>query len=115
MNRAGFDFAQELIAEGKIDADHSDNWEAKKPDAAAEQRFVEEYGYDSYGKWHLGINTDDGPQTRDAYSLPIGNFRKVVRSALLSAVAKAQADGHADIRDAADLLIGIIDDVEQQS
>ena len=115
LNKAGFDFAKELIADGKIDVDPNDAWAAKKPDAAEELRFIEEYGYGSYGHWHLGMNTAEGPQTQEAYSLPIGDFKKVVRSALVAAAEKAEADDQADIRDAANLLIGVIDDGQQQS
>ncbi len=109
LNQAGFDYAKKLISEGKVDDDLHGDWGAENPDREKQNRFIEEYGYESYGQWHLGINLDDGPETKEAYSFPYGNYTQVVRSGLIAAEERAAQYGYEEIRDAAKLLLSMLD------
>ena len=109
LNQAGFDYAKQLISEGNVDMDLHGDWGRENPDTEEENRFIEKYGYESYGHWHLGINEDHSPETKEAYSFPYGNYSQVVRSGLIAAEERAAQYGYEDIREAARLLLSMLD------
>jgi hypothetical protein len=107
VNEAGVRQARRLIDEGKVDAETG--WGEASPDAAAGNEEIERHGYDGYGAWHLGIDTEASEETKGRYGFPYGDFSKVNRSAIIHAKQRAAQNGHDEIEKAADDLLTRID------
>lgn len=115
LNRSGFEYAKELIAEGKFVPDVRDAWSEDQPSADKENKFIEEHGFRSYGKWHLGIDDDEPEGTKAHYKFPYGDFQRVHRCALLAAESRAGQYKHKDIEVAATDLHGMIDQAKSKT
>jgi hypothetical protein len=109
LNQDGYEYAQELIERGKVVADDRDAWSEHQPTAEQENEFIETQGYETFGKWHLGIDSDAGEDTKARYKFPYGDFKNVHRCATLSAESRAGQYKHEDIRRAADHLHGMME------
>jgi hypothetical protein len=114
LNRRAFDYAKELIREGKVVADDRDAWSEHQPSAEQENEFIRRHGFGEYAKWHLGIDDDEGEQTKGRYKFPYGDFERVHRCAVLSAESRAGQYKYQDIENAAAHLHGMIDATAQQ-
>ncbi|EEF60135.1 hypothetical protein [Pedosphaera parvula] len=111
LNKKGFDRAKELIAEGHVIFDERDAWSEHQPSTKKENEFIEEHGFNEYGKWHLGIDENEPEDTKARYKFPYGDFANVHRCAVLSAESRAGQYKHLDIENAAAHLHGMIDAV----
>jgi hypothetical protein len=109
LNKSAFGVAQQLIREGHLIKDERDAWSEHQPSAEAENDFIQRHGFAEYGKWHLGLDDAESPQTKRHYKFPYGDFRNVHRCAILSAESRAGQYKHADIENAAAHLHGMID------
>jgi len=98
--------ARKLIQEGKVDTQTS--WEQGKPDAHAENRYLDDHSFDDFGKWFLGIASDTPDDVKEHYAFPYGNFEKVYRHGLIAAKQRAAQFGHTDIEQAAGMLLDMI-------
>jgi hypothetical protein len=56
LNRTGFEFAKELIAQGRVVRDERDAWSEDQPSTAMENEFIRLNGFREYAKWHLAID-----------------------------------------------------------
>ena len=74
LNKRAFEYAKGLISAGRFVYDDRDEWSEHQPSAAAENRFIEEHGYESYARWHLGIDDVAAPDTKAHYKFPYGDF-----------------------------------------
>jgi hypothetical protein len=83
VNEAAVKQARRLIDEGTVDT--QTGWGEAAPSAAEGNKEIEREGYDGYGRWHLGIDTEASEETKDRYGFPYGDFTKVNRSALIHA------------------------------
>jgi hypothetical protein len=101
LNDKGYDKARALVLEDQVVRDGRDDWSEHQPDTAAENRFIDEHGWQAYGEWHLGSDDEHGPETKAHWKYPYGDFRKVHRCALLSAESRAGRNDHDDIREKA--------------
>ena len=108
VNRAAVRKARQLIDDGEVDEDTP--WGEAAPSADDENREVDRNGYDGYGAWHLAVDPDANEETKGRYAFPYGDFRKVVRQALVHAKQRAAQNDHAEIEQAADDLLQRIDD-----
>jgi hypothetical protein len=115
LNRTGFAYAKELVAEGKAVKDERDAWSEHQPSTQQENEFIHAHGFEEYGKWHLGIDDEAGEDTKKRYKFPYGDFEKVHRCAVLSAESRAGQYKHFDIERAAAHLHGMIDALEQKA
>lgn len=109
LNRPALRHARALVREGKVVRDERDAWSEAAPTADEENSFVEEHGWTEYAHWHLGIDKDENPQTKQAYSFPFGDFRKVHRSGVISGESRAGQYEHDEIRDELRKLLELID------
>jgi hypothetical protein len=109
VNDAGVAKARELIDAGQYLLDSE--WSAAQPDADTENAQLDRHGYDGYGQWHLGINTDAGQQTKERYGFVYGDFGRVHRSGLIAAKQRAAQNDHTDVEAAADDLLDRLDQV----
>ena len=108
-NRSAFEYAKELINEGRFVFDERDGWSEHQPSAQQENEFIQRHGFAEYGKWHLGINNEKPEDTKGHYEFPYGDFKDVHRCGLLSAESRAGQYKHYDIENAAAHLHGMLD------
>ena len=109
LNQDGYEYAQELIERAKVVADDRDAWSEHQPTAEQENEFIDAHGYEAFGKWHLGIDSDAGEDTKARYKFPYGDFKNVHRCAILSAESRAGQYKHEDIRRAAGHLYDMVE------
>jgi hypothetical protein len=99
--------ARRLIDDGTVD--NETGWGDAAPSAADGNKEIDEEGYDGYGRWHLGIDTEASEDTKDRYGFPYGDFKKVNRSALIHAKQRASQNGHDDVERVAGELLERLD------
>ena len=110
LNNRAYEYAQELVKQGRAVYDERDDWSEHQPTAAQENKFIEEHGFAEYGKWYLGINDEMDEDTKGHYEFPYGDFEKVHRCGVLAAESRAGQYKHFDIENAAAHLHGMIDE-----
>jgi hypothetical protein len=101
LNNSGYEYAQELIAQGKFVYDERDAWSEDQPSAAEENEFIRTHGLAEFGKWHLGIDDERPENTKGRYKFPYGDFERVHRCGVLTAESRAGQYKHFDIERAA--------------
>jgi hypothetical protein len=109
LNNSAYDHAKELIEEGHAVRDDRDAWSEHQPTAEQENEFIEAHGFQEYGKWYLGINDEQEPETKGHYEFPYGDFKDVHRCGVLAAESRAGQYNHDDIKAAAAHLHGMLD------
>ncbi|GAA1839503.1 hypothetical protein [Agromyces salentinus] len=109
LNETALRNARSLVRDGKVERDERDDWSEHAPSADEENAFIEEHGWTEYRHWHLGIDDDANEETKEAYSFPYGDFRKVHRCGVISLESRAGQYDHDDVRDAAKKLLELID------
>jgi hypothetical protein len=114
LHRAAYEKARDLIDEGKAVIDERDDWSEHQPSSEDENRFLKEHGWSEYGKWFLGIDEEADRETKAHYKFPYGDFEAVHRCGVLAAESRAGQYKHADIKDAAAHLHGMLNAVAQR-
>lgn len=109
LNESGFSHAKRLVEEGHFVYDSRDDWSEHQPSADDENKFIQDHGFGEYGRWHLGIDTEESDDTKGHYKFPFGDFKDVHRCGVLSAESRAGQYKHVDIELAAAHLHGMID------
>jgi len=109
LNEPALRHARALVRDGKVVRDERDAWSEAAPTADEENSFIERNGWTEYSHWHLGIDKQEDAETKGAYSFPIGDFRRVHRSGVISAESRAGQYDHDEIRDALKKLLDLID------
>jgi hypothetical protein len=109
LNETAFEHAKSLIRDGQVVIDDRGDWSEHQPSAAEENRFLEEHGWAEYAKWHLGIDEDEGEETKARYRFPYGDFERVHRCGLLAAESRAGQYKHLDIELAVAHLHGMLE------
>ena len=100
LNVGALEYAKQLIAEGRIVADRHGSWAEHQPSPDHENRFIQQYGFEGYGKWHLGLDLRRGERTKARYKFPFGDLTSVHRCALLAVESRARQHHHAEIEKA---------------
>jgi hypothetical protein len=113
LNERSFLYAQELVEQGRVLMDLRNAWSEHQPSVAEENEFIRRHGFEEYAKWHLGIDDSHGQNTKARYKFPFGDFKAIHRSALLAARSRARQYGYADIENAANRLLEIIQSTEK--
>ena len=109
LNKPALRHARALVREGRVVRDDRDDWSEAAPTADEENAFIEQHGWTEYSHWHLGVDRSENRETKAAWSFPIGDFRKVHRSGVISAESRAGQHDHTEIRDALKKLLDLID------
>jgi hypothetical protein len=109
LNERAYEYAKNLIADGKFVVDARDDWSEHQPSTRDENRFIDEHGMDEYARWHLGINEDQPAENKGRYRFPYGDFEAVHRCGVLAAESRAGQYKHFDIERAAAHLHGMLD------
>lgn len=109
LNRPALKHARSLVRQGEVVRDERDAWSEAAPSADDENRFIEENGWTEFSHWHLGIDKSENPESKQAYSFPFGDFRKVRRSGVISGESRAGQYDHTEIRDELRKLLELID------
>jgi hypothetical protein len=109
LHRAGYDYAQKLVLDGKVVLDDRDAWSEHQPSAKEQNAFIAEHGYGEYGRWHLGIDDEADPETKGRYKFPYGDFSDVHRCAILAAESRAGQRKYYDIESAVAHLHGMME------
>jgi hypothetical protein len=108
VNEAAVKQARRLIDEGTVDTETG--WGEGGGGAAEGKKETEREGYDGYGRWHLGIDTEASEETKDRYGFPYGDFKKVNRSALIHAKQRASQNHHQEVEKVAGDLLDRLDE-----
>ena len=109
LNKQAFEQAKNLIEQGEFVFDEKDMWSEHQPSAQDENQYLQKHGFAEYGKWYLGIETEEDEDTKGRYKFPYGDFEKVHRCGVLAAESRAGQYKHDDIENAATHLHGLID------
>lgn len=109
LNKPAFEQAKKLIEQGKFVFDEKDRWSEDQPSTQDENKYIQEHGIGEYGKWHLGIDTEEDEDNKERYKFPYSDFEKVHRCGVLSAESRAGQYKYADIEQAAAHLHGMIE------
>jgi hypothetical protein len=109
LNARAYDFAKRLVKERRIVLDDRDDWSEHRPSAQQENAFLEAHGYGEYGRWHLGIDDEQRPETKRHYRFPYGDFERVHRCGVLAAEVRAAQNDYDDIKSAAAHLHGMLE------
>jgi hypothetical protein len=110
LHTPGYDYAQRLVGEGKVDRDA---WSEHQPSAAEENAFIEAQGYAEYGRWHLAIDYEANPETKGRYEFAYGDFSDVHRCTILAAESRAGRRKCADVERAAAHLHGMLESLRR--
>ena len=109
LNKRAYEFAREMIDDGKFVPDERDDWSEHQPSAEQENKFIARHGWTEYGKWHLGLDDEQDEETKGRYKFPYGDFKRVHRCALISAESRAGQYKYLDIEKAAHQLHQMIE------
>lgn len=101
--------ARELITSHQYVLDS--DWGDVQPSADDENTTLERHGWDGFGAWHLAIDDDASPETKQRYGFVFGDFSRVHRSALVACKQRAAQNDHRDVEQAADELLTLLEDV----
>jgi hypothetical protein len=109
LNDRAFEHAKEFINKTQYVYDDRDAWSEHQPTAVEENRFIEQYGYDEYALWYLGVDSEAPRDTKGHYKFPYGDFRRVHRCGLLAAESRAGQRKYYDIQRAVAHLHGMLE------
>lgn len=109
INDTALRHARQLIKDARIARDSRDDWSEHAPDTEKENAFIDKHGYTEYGTWHLGEDTEKTLDTKERYSFPFGDFRRLHRCAILAIESRAAQNNHDDIAKAAKSLLDELD------
>lgn len=109
LNNRAFDYAKSLIRNGKYVTDDRDAWSEHQPSTRQENEFIQRCGYANYAKWHLGVDDEQGEETKGRSKFPYGDFEKVHRCGLLAAESRAGRQKYDHIELAVAHLHGMLD------
>ena len=109
LNEEAFRQAKALIKSGDVVRDERDDWSEHAPSAKKENAYIDAHGIDDFGRWHLGVDRGENEGTKERFSFPFGDLKKVHRCAVISLESRAAQYHHASIARAAKELLEAID------
>lgn len=102
LNEKGFQFARQLLEEGKIIEPSS--WEP--PSVDVENQYIEQFGIEAFSKWHLGVDTEANEETKGAWKFIFtSDFENLDRRGLVAIRQRSAQQGCDDIFEAAGKLL----------
>lgn len=109
LYKPGTTHADQLVKERKVVRDDRGAWSEHQPSAAEENKYIEDHGLDAYGRWHLAVDDEIGPEAKGRYKFPYGDFVNVHRCAVLAAESRAGQRKYTDVELAAAHLHGMLE------
>jgi hypothetical protein len=109
LNERAYEYAKQLIEEGKFIDDEREAWSDHHPSTQIEEEFIEKKGLFEYGKWFLGVNAEYREDRKRHYELPHGDFKNVHRCGILAAQDRSGQNKYYDIEEAAADLLAVIE------
>ena len=97
LNQKAFDHAKDLVRKGRTTKDERDDWSEHAPSADEENAYLDKHGWQEFGQWYLGVDTDLGEETKGHYKFPYG------------AESRAAQYNHDDIKKALEDLHKLLD------
>ncbi len=107
LNKQALEHAKKLVRDGKYVKDT--DWGESQPSADEENRFLDQHDWKEYGKWYLGLDTDENEETKGHHNFPYGDFKRVHREGVIAAKQRAAQYDYHDIEKAADELLEMMD------
>jgi len=107
VNHEAIEKAKQLIDEGKFRINTP--WRDAQPSVTAEDRYIDQHGWQEYGQWFLALDPDTHEATKDHYQFPFGDFNAVHRTGLVAAKKRAAQHQQAEVEAAADDLLDLFD------
>jgi hypothetical protein len=112
LNQKAFDYAKELVNDGRYVYDERDAWIEHQPSARQENEFIEKHGIGEYARWFLGIDDEQSRAPRAGT-----RFRTATSPAFIGAAcsrpSRARGNGSpTDIENAAAHLHGMLEAVK---
>jgi hypothetical protein len=107
VNQEAVDKAHELI-DGRQYVLRS-QWNDVQPRAADQDEFLDAHGWDEYAVWHLGLTEGAAPETKGRYAFVFGDFRRLHRMGVISAIYRASEWYHKEIELAAHEILQYLD------
>ena len=101
LNQRAYAHAMKLIQTGQVVLDDRDAWTEHRPSVAAENAFLTQHGLSEYGRWFLGIDEEQDPDTKSQYKFLYGDFRRLHRCGVLAAESRASQYRHLEVERAA--------------
>src|SRR5690348_13456981 len=102
LNWKGYDNATQMIAGGRFVVDRSGDRSEHHPNPAREDALIRLHGLDAFAKWHLGINDEKAPDSKEPFAFPFGGFAAVHRCALVTTKMRTGNCRHREIHEAAE-------------
>src|SRR3954451_14911804 len=109
LSRRSYEHAQQLVKQGRVVLDDRDDWSEHQPSSAEENAFIEEHGWEAYGRWHLGVDNSHAADTKASYALHYVDFAVVDRCAGLRAESRPGQYDDEDVKSVAAYLHGMLD------
>ncbi len=107
VNKSAFNFAKNLIEQGKIDC--TSQWGKHAPIADSEDRFLKNHTMQEYGTWFLATTEGTNNRIKAHYEFPLGDFNVIYREGVIMAKKRAAQYKHELVEKAADALLSILD------
>ena len=105
-NTAGIGHANSLIANGKFVK--SSLW--NPPSSSEENAYIKANGMSAFGKWHLGIDANVDPETKNHWHyIFTSDFKNVDRAGIVAIRQRAGQQKQTDVFDAAGKMLAAID------
>lgn len=111
LSERSFGRAKELIGEKRVVLDVMDDWSEHEPSTQQQNEFIEKHGYAEYGRWFLGVDDEQGEETKARYKFPYGDFENLHRCGVIAAEVRAAQRKYTDIEVAAAHLHGMLDEL----
>lgn len=99
--------ARKLIDDGQVDRETE--WSDAAPSTDDGNDVIESEGWETFGRWHLGIDPEASEETKARFAFPYGNFETVNRAALIHGKQRASQNDHDDLVEAFDDLLQRVD------
>ncbi|GHO48882.1 hypothetical protein [Ktedonospora formicarum] len=109
LNQPAFEHAKKLIEQGKCVIDEKDQWSEHHPSTEKENAYLQSHTVEEYGKWYLGVDTDEDADNKGRYKFPFSDFHKVHRCGVIAAESRAGQYKYTDIERAAAHLHGMLE------
>jgi hypothetical protein len=64
LNKHAYEHAKRLVEKGSYVFDEKDLWSDHQLSPQEENEYIEENGFEEFGKWYLGVDTDENEDTK---------------------------------------------------
>lgn len=109
LNKQAVKHARQLIKSGKVVRDEPGDWRDAQLAAKDETAWLKKHDWNDFSSWNFGVDPKASPETKARYSFPMGDYKKLHRSAVIAIEARAAQNGHRDIAKASKRLLKSID------